>query len=497
MSKTFLRASSLFAVILIVACSMPSPARAFPVEEIGLNLVENTLSAVKAVTGCDAKECGLDAIAWTISKMAIQTMTKSVVGWINNGFNGSPAFVTNIDVYLGQISDATANQFFGQLSSNAAIRSPFQTTVSALTQTNYLKSTNANGFFLSNPYTLNQFTHDDAGFIAGKTFDGGWQAWLAMTTQPQNNPLGAQQLAQDELQKRIATAQTNSIKQLDWGQGFLSWCGDKDDSAPDPNAGTQGTIQTVTVTAQQCLGSDGKPGEIKTPGSVIQAQLNKTLGLTGDQLVTADEFNEIIGALMSQLVGQVLGSTGLSGVSQPSSNGSIAINQATNAAQLTGNSGAIANAFTQGVTNSQEQVKQYQTAWATIGTAAAEAIAAGGNSCPNTNASPADVKSQADAAATASSAALTELQKISTEAVAAGQSGTVSDSQAGTGGASSTSLQDVATEYQNFVNSTASPRMPSATDIQYAATQSQDSGTSTPATLYTQMKLIANACLSL
>ncbi|HEX7651509.1 MAG TPA: hypothetical protein VF439_02220, partial [Candidatus Paceibacterota bacterium] len=362
MKHIFTKAGAGLLLIIVIMGAAPRPAQAQWIVNDPVNLVQNTLTAIKSVTGCDAKECGLDAIAWTISKMAIQTMTKSVVGWINNGFSGSPAFVSNVDVYLGQLGDAVANQFIGKLLTDPAIKSPFQTVVGTLAQANYLRSTAANGFFLQHPYTLNQYTTDDAGFISGRNFSGGWQAWLAYG-QPQNNPLGAQQLAQNELQKEIADAQTIAIKKLDWGQGFLSWCGEKtgDSSAlttvplqsmnaslnsgvPQINAdgtvssgqssGTNVTINPVNASAPggqaaNCLRSDGTLGDVKTPGSVIQAQLNKTLGLTGDQLVTADEFNEIIGALMSQLVGDVIGPNGLLGVSQSSSNGTSILDQAT------------------------------------------------------------------------------------------------------------------------------------------------------------------------
>lgn len=527
MKHIFTKAGAGLLLIIVIMGAAPRPAQAQWIVNDPVNLVQNTLTAIKSVTGCDAKECGLDAIAWTISKMAIQTMTKSVVGWINNGFSGSPAFVSNVDVYLGQLGDAVANQFIGKLLTDPAIKSPFQTVVGTLAQANYLRSTAANGFFLQHPYTLNQYTTDDAGFISGRNFSGGWQAWLAYG-QPQNNPLGAQQLAQNELQKEIADAQTIAIKKLDWGQGFLSWCGEKtgDSSAlttvplqsmnaslnsgvPQINAdgtvssgqssGTNVTINPVNASAPggqaaNCLRSDGTLGDVKTPGSVIQAQLNKTLGLTGDQLVTADEFNEIIGALMSQLVGDVIGPNGLLGVSQSSSNGTSILDQATAPSQLTGNSGSIGTAFLQGLASSQDEIKQYQSAWATIGTAASNAISAGGKSCPDTTASPADVKAQADAAATKAAADLAALQKISNDANTASQNGTIANDQPGSSNPNAASLQKVGDEYQAFMNSSTTPGMPSATDIQYAVAQSQDS-TSTPVTLYTQMQHIANLCL--
>jgi hypothetical protein len=431
--------------------------------------------------------------------MAIQSMTRSVVNWINSGFNGSPAFVTNLDVYLGLVADATANTFVNQLLADPAIKSPFQTAVATLVQVNYLRSSAANGFFLQNPYTLSQYTTNDTAFINGQSFDGGLRAWLAMTTNPQNNPLGSQLLAQNELTRRISQAQANKMSLLNWGQGFLSWC-ETDNAASAPEVtGCEGpgcappVNTTLANGAKTCTNSDGSAGTISTPGSVIQAQLNKTLGLSGDQLVTADEFNEIIGALMSQLVGQVLGGGGgLAGVSQPSSSGASFLTQATDASQLNGQSDALGSAFVNGIESSKQQVTQYMTAWQSIGSQADAAIARGG-SCADTATQPDDVKAQADAAQAKGSAALAKLDTFATQAQSAAASGSVSSSQVGTAATQGTSLQAVGTAYQSFIASSA---MPSASDITYASQQNIDTGTSTPASLYSQMVHVADGCPS-
>ena len=67
--------------------------------------------------------------------------------------------------------------------------------------------------------------------------------------------------------------------------------------------------------------SGGENCQTVTPGSVISSSLNKALGAGQDSLVAADEIDEIIGALASQLVNQVLGPGGLLGTSQTSAGG--------------------------------------------------------------------------------------------------------------------------------------------------------------------------------
>jgi hypothetical protein len=73
---------------------------------------------------------------------------------------------------------------------------------------------------------------------------------------------------------------------MNWGQGLLSFqtCEEED---PDSKA---------------CL----KYSDIKTPGTVINEQLGRALGSGLTQLELADEFDEIVGALIGQLMEQVV-----------------------------------------------------------------------------------------------------------------------------------------------------------------------------------------------
>jgi guanylate kinase len=104
--------------------------------------------------------------------------------------------------------------------------------------------------------------------MSGESFS--WDQWLNYS-QPQNNPMGATILAQMELDKRIAQKTNTESKLLDWGRGFLS-----------PR--------------------DPATNKIKSPGSVVEEQINKRLGRTEDRLQMADEFDEIVSALVNQLV---------------------------------------------------------------------------------------------------------------------------------------------------------------------------------------------------
>jgi len=158
---------------------------------------------------------------------------------------------------------------------------------------------------------------------------GGWDGWFSMTQQPTNNVYGAGVSAQLELSKQIQ--QTLGLKQQDYqvNKGFLNLPGEC--IAKNPSEEVLSSIETGTYTGQydpitestvdeQVLndlnGGEGvipvnlqmaagdciKHGPTKTPGSMIQSGLEKTLGTGVDQLVNAQEFDQIASALMHGLL---------------------------------------------------------------------------------------------------------------------------------------------------------------------------------------------------
>jgi hypothetical protein len=470
-----------------------------------VNTAENAITSLHAVTGINLKT-GLDGIAWAVAKMAIQSMTQSMVNWINSGFNGSPSFVGDLQTHLENVGFVVANSFVSNLLSQPSIRSPFQNTVAALTQLNYLAQTSQQGYFLQNAYSLNKYAQNDVAFLNGNFSQGGWSGWFALS-QPQNNVYGASFLATDQLARLVMQAQMNATTQLNWGQGFLSWCGGIDDldgtndrtipatgniigidGKEVPNSGLP-AIDTIDTskpnTVQSCQKSDGTPGQVQTPGSVIQGQLNKTLGLSGDTLVTASEFNQVIGALIGQLVNQVVGATGLFGVSQPSSatqttltsqydpgNGSSILDQATNPSQYASSTNIatadLSSSLSKQISDEKAQITQYQIDWQTISNEASIADASLTTCSLPPEGAVADVKRVKDAAAIAlkkAASGLTTIAQIENTANAA----LATQNNPG-------AVATAATSFQNFVSSDAAP---SPTEIAQAHSDAKDDSQST------------------
>jgi hypothetical protein len=150
------------------------------------------------------------------------------------------------------------------------------------------------------------------GFTAGDFRQGGWPAFVALTTEPQNNIYGAYLQADSDISLRVANAQGEKRDQLSQGNGFLSKevCEQvATENQTDPLIDDEDALMTSTdyrVTKKVC--------HVETPGSVISNFLKKQLDAPTDQLNLADSINEIVGALFTQLVSQVL-TKGLSAVS--------------------------------------------------------------------------------------------------------------------------------------------------------------------------------------
>lgn len=292
-------------VSLVVPVVAPTKhAEAFPVVETGPNVVQNTVNATANTiqtglqTALNIKELTLDGIAYGITRTIIQSMVRSIVNWINSGFQGSPAFITDLEGFLKDIADQVIGEaIYG--SDLAFLCSPFQLDVKIALATQYNKK--RDGY--QPQCTLSQVTDNIDGFLQGSFSEGGWQSWFELTQGEANDPNKAYYEAELAIDAKIRNAQGQEIKLLEFGDGFLSFkvCSD---------------TQAQSGAQKDCT--------ITTPGRVIADQLNKSLGAGQDSLITADEINEIIGALLAQLAQQALtgvyGLLGLGGNSSYSNN---------------------------------------------------------------------------------------------------------------------------------------------------------------------------------
>lgn len=246
-----------------------------------------------ATTNVEMKECVIDFLVSVLAETLIQNFTRSIIDWINSGFQGSPAFVTNPEGFFVDVSDQVIGNFIetelGSL--GELLCSPFDLQLRISLGILYSSSDRDR---ISCRLTDIQRNVYDA-FTAGSfVLSGGWDSWYAFTALPQNNVWGSYLLVSDSLNSRLSQKINTELEKLRWGRGFLSY-----QKCVEKNA--DGTCK--------------KKGPIQTPGSVIERQLNDTLGLQSQKIAVADEINEILGALINQALVQVFRPGGLLGIS--------------------------------------------------------------------------------------------------------------------------------------------------------------------------------------
>lgn len=246
------------------------------------------------------KEYGLDSVAYLVAKTITRKLTQKTVNWINSGFKGNPGYITDPGNFFLNVGDDLASQFLSQAGVNK-LCSPFKAEVRLALAKNYINDNNNYSCTLSilqNNY--DSFTQDFT--------QGGWQGWFEITQNQQNNPYGAYLAARNTLSIQVGTEITNKKAELDLGSGFMSLkrCPRGAQTFVDPVS--QATVCSVAE-------------ETVTPGTVISDQIKETLGTKWGELVSADEFNEIVTALVSQLIEQVAGkASGLLGASERTTN---------------------------------------------------------------------------------------------------------------------------------------------------------------------------------
>jgi len=265
---------------------------------LGLQQVQNALAINEWLT-----ESTLNGLAWALAKEAIAQIQRSLVRWINSGFQGSPAYIQDLEQFLLDVADRTAGDYIERFGGPLSIIcAPFRLNIQIALSVSYSQLRDGN----RRRCTLSGSLQNIQSFVEGNfTSGGGWNQWLRFTQQSGNSYAGGLLDAGMGMSFRLANARGNNITTSTWGRGFLSVevC-DEPTSPTSPAAASTPPSQGQQASRPNC--------RVTTPGDVISTQLNHTLGLSGDTLVAADQINEVIGAFMRQLVVQaVTGANGL------------------------------------------------------------------------------------------------------------------------------------------------------------------------------------------
>lgn len=203
-----------------------------------------------------------DQMGWCIANGLLEAIGDATVAWINSGFQGNPVFVDDPGQFFADVADIQAGIFLNDVS-NGLLCTPIQNWVRINLANNY--NNQIGGYAPQCTFSDNALTQ----FMNGETFS--WTDWLNYTQNPYNNPFGATIYSQIELDQRISAMLDLQQTKLQWGAGFLSK-------------------------------QDPETGKITTPGIVIQEQINQRLFSGQSRLEIADEFDEVVSALLDQLI---------------------------------------------------------------------------------------------------------------------------------------------------------------------------------------------------
>jgi hypothetical protein len=235
---------------------------------------------------------GLDAIGFCIANEMIRYIADSTIAWINNGFEGSPVFVDNPEGFFNNIADREASAFIQSVAGKATegafggvidICKPFKVQLSIDTIGAYNSRYPKQGGQRLN-CTLDKLKNNYEGFTNGDWSKGGWQGWFEII-RDENNIYGSRILAQNELQARINTKTNTATVELNWAKGYKNFKICLVDKLPDGSCPNSAVNEKTT-----------------TLGGYIENQVNSR-GASGlKRLEIADEFDEIVSALVNELI---------------------------------------------------------------------------------------------------------------------------------------------------------------------------------------------------
>lgn len=229
-------------------------------------------------------EPSLDALAFCIANELIHYITQSTIQWINSGFQGKPVFVENADQFFQNAADREAGNFIRELVGTATqgsidVCQPFRVQLAVDSIQSYTRQYGGqNG---RGQCTLSAIKNNYEGFMNSWS-QGGLPGWFELIQKP-NNIYGARYLAQEELQRRVQQRQNTLTLELNWAKGYKSFKKCTVAKRPDGSC-PQGKEVTVT------------------PGQVIEDSINERIGSAQRRLEIADEFDELVSALVNQLV---------------------------------------------------------------------------------------------------------------------------------------------------------------------------------------------------
>lgn len=233
----------------------------------------------------DLKELVWDTLQYVLVNKVLSDTVKEVLGWVQTGYGGDPAFVTNLEQFMLDVNDQRARELIYGSELSGLLPSQEQAVRQILAAEYFEQERDFAGLMES---TLGESSDDPEAFINGNFFAGGWDAFYSMT-QRGNNSFSALNRARTELTRRQELSQDSQQQQLGWGQGFHPACEE--------------------INGVLCE-------KLITPAVMVQAATEySSVDVPLGRLVDADEIKEFLALFASGLADSLLGGEGLAGVS--------------------------------------------------------------------------------------------------------------------------------------------------------------------------------------
>ena len=259
----------------------------------------------------NVKEYVLDPLMWTAANVIIDQFGDALVDWIRNGFDGSPMFLSDPEGFFrdtaNQLSGAIIDDLdmewlcdpLGKLRLNIDFffpgtdRAKYACTFNDIADTfeSYADRDDLSDWININ---VNVRERNIVRAYGSDYRNGGFLMWL-FTAQKKNNDLGRTiQTANDAYAAARISVGTEKFH-LNLNSGFF---------------GVKKCVEWATEPRQENLDNKGNAKclkyETKSPGTLVQDQLNNASNKDLARLQVADEIDEIIGALATTMMGWLL-----------------------------------------------------------------------------------------------------------------------------------------------------------------------------------------------
>lgn len=299
--KSFLKKFASVAFAIILACNIAYNPMLAPRANAFLGVGDINLESIPTILKFTFQEIGR-----SMANKMLDDMVKSTIEWANSGFEGNPSYSINPEQDFRDSANEVVGRVIDEKLKLGFLCSPFQVKIQASIQSEYTQER------YNAQCTLDEIGTNWESFV-NNFQEGGWDAFIKVSQESQNNPYGAFLSIKSDLDKELAETASIKEQELNWGSGMKGFkrCAVRQPNIPSSiiDGVRNGTITREAAEEMYGEWQEAKaPGECieygptETPGSVISSQLNKALGSGLENLVTADDINSLAGALINGLL---------------------------------------------------------------------------------------------------------------------------------------------------------------------------------------------------